>query len=474
MKKQGWFDVDRGGLRQLVADRNPGFILAELIQNAWDEPGVTRVDVKLEPVAGARSALLVVKDDAPEGFYELAHAWTLFSDTRKRTDPYARGRFCLGDKLVLALCRWAEITTTTGAVRFESDGTRKRRRRKTESGSVFEAEVPITRQQIDDALSLARTFIPPDLIDTTINGDKLPSREPRASFTCTLPVPLADADGVMRESRRKVAVRVFDTLRGESPTLYEMGLPVVETGDRWHVDIGQKVPLNADRDNVRPSYLRRVRAFVANELVDDLSPDDVSEAWVRDATTSPDIDGDTVRRVADLRWGENRVVVSPGDRWGKERAIANGFTIVGSRELSAAEWEQFRSADAVPATTDKFKRGTANAKILNRNQLTPGMLRVERMTKAVARIGLNMDVRVTFLHSPEATVSADYTPGHVRFNVALLGKSWFAGPAVPILRLVIHELGHEGGGHLEAGYYDTLARIGARLAVASDRLNTEV
>jgi hypothetical protein len=36
-----------------------------------------------------------------------------------------------------------------------------------------------------------------------------------------------------------------------------MGIPVVETGDRWHVDVAQKVPLNFDRDNLPPATCAR-------------------------------------------------------------------------------------------------------------------------------------------------------------------------------------------------------------------------
>ena len=43
-----------------------------------------------------------------------------------------------------------------------------------------------------------------------------------------------------------------------------MGIPVVETGDRYHVDVQQKVPLNMDRDNVTPAYLRAIRVAVLN------------------------------------------------------------------------------------------------------------------------------------------------------------------------------------------------------------------
>ena len=40
-----------------------------------------------------------------------------------------------------------------------------------------------------------------------------------------------------------------------------MGLPIVETGDKWHVNVGQKIPLNRDRNNVKPTFLRTVRTL---------------------------------------------------------------------------------------------------------------------------------------------------------------------------------------------------------------------
>ena len=51
-----------------------------------------------------------------------------------------------------------------------------------------------------------------------------------------------------------------------------------------------------------------------------------------------------------------------------------------------------------------------------------------------------------------------------------LGKRWFRRDNLPEqLRLIIHELGHEFGGHLEASYYNGLARIGAALALVDPR-----
>ncbi|MHC5058921.1 MAG: hypothetical protein ACYTKD_30060 [Planctomycetota bacterium] len=88
-----------------------------------------------------------------------------------------------------------------------------------------------------------------------------------------------------------------------------------------------------------------------NACADRLQPQDASERWVRDGAADPEVRPDTTRRVADLRWGEKRVVPTPGDRDGLERAIAAGCHVVAPSEMSAAEWDRMREADAVPSTS---------------------------------------------------------------------------------------------------------------------------
>ena len=56
------------------------------------------VSVTLERIAGTRQARLTVKDDNPEGFRDLTHAFTLFAESEKRYNEKLRGRFNLGEK----------------------------------------------------------------------------------------------------------------------------------------------------------------------------------------------------------------------------------------------------------------------------------------------------------------------------------------------------------------------------------------
>src|SRR5262249_15249310 len=161
------------------------------------------VIVTLQPVAGRRGlALLQVVDDAPDGFADLRHAYTLYAPTEKRADPTKRGRWTLGEKLVLALCDDAEIVSTRGAILFTPEG-RQPSRRPRDRGSSFLATIRFSRADIETTTRAVRRLIPPPDVRTTYNGGELPHRRPVRTFESTLPTEAAGADGVLRPTRRK-------------------------------------------------------------------------------------------------------------------------------------------------------------------------------------------------------------------------------------------------------------------------------
>src|SRR4051794_12093065 len=91
--------VDVQGLAKLVERRGKSFAILELVQNAWDEAAkVVTVELRYE---GYNKAHLSVMDDSPDGFHDLSHAYTLFAESKKKADPEKRGRFNLGEKLVI-------------------------------------------------------------------------------------------------------------------------------------------------------------------------------------------------------------------------------------------------------------------------------------------------------------------------------------------------------------------------------------
>src|SRR5207249_797545 len=110
-------------------------------------------------------------------------------------------------------------------------------RQKRERGSVFQGRIKLTREEYPQVVDYVRSLLLPDNVAVTFNGDRLLPRTPIRTFEASLETVVADDDGVMRPRVRKAQVSIFEPLPGETPSLYEMGLPIVETSDRWHVNV---------------------------------------------------------------------------------------------------------------------------------------------------------------------------------------------------------------------------------------------
>lgn len=69
--------VDKKGLAKKLAHKPKVFIIHELLQNAWDENEVTKVNLKLEMMPGRPVCRIYVEDDSPDGFQDLASVYTM-------------------------------------------------------------------------------------------------------------------------------------------------------------------------------------------------------------------------------------------------------------------------------------------------------------------------------------------------------------------------------------------------------------
>lgn len=460
-----WFNVDRDGLRKLIERRGKAFLLFELLQNAWDEPGVTKVELTLERVPNSPMVRLCVEDDAPNGFADLTHAFTLFADSAKKDNAEQRGRFNLGEKLVLAMCERAVIASTRGTVVFDSDGRRTRREQRL-AGSRFEGWLRMSVADRVECLEACDRLIPP--IATWINGKQLLHRAPDVTFEATLPTEIGDADGVLRRTQRKTTVQVY---RNPNGWLYELGIPVVEAACGFDVNVGQKVPLNFDRDNVTPSYAKLLDALVLEHAIHLLPKDAVRDGWVTQAMESnaDELSDATLETIATSRFGERRVSYDPSDPEANARATAAGYTVVHGGSLSAGAWDAFRRADVIrPAgqvlPTPKPYSDDPNAppvEVIPPTKWTPGMARTAAYTVWLGQELLGRQVNVRFVRSMNA--GACYGGGELDFNVTRLGKAWFAGPLETITDLLLHEFGHEyESNHLSDDFYRILTRLGAK------------
>lgn len=466
MATKGALSVDLAGLRLLVERRGKSFALLELVQNGWDEDGVTEVIVTIEHYARNR-VLLRVEDNAPEGFSDLSHAYTLFAPSKKKADATKRGRFNMGEKLVIALADEFTVRTTSGGVRIDTLANKRTVfREKREKGSEITAVLRMNQQEMAEALAAFHTLIPPAHITTLINEEALPYRTPVTTFTATLQSEVADDEGFLRPTRRQTTVEVYRPLDGEKAMLYEMGIPVVETQDAYHVNVLQKVPLNADRDNVPPAFLRDVRTLVLNETVKLLTPEQATSTWVNEALEDELVSNEAVEAVLDKRFGEKRVVYDPSDPEANRIAISRGYTVIPSNTFSKAGWSAVRdSGAALPAgrvtpSPKPFSPEGTPLKLIDEADYTEDQKRFTRAVAALHRglIGCNIAVRLT--KDRGWSFAAVYAKDRVIFNVSHQPADIHNERT---LGVVLHEFAHHYGEHLTHAFDDGIAVISARL-----------
>lgn len=465
-----WLTGSKEGLRQLVEKRGKAFIIGELLQNAWDEKGVTEVSIWITGLDGKPQARIEIEDNAPEGWQDIEEAYTLFAPSKKKKDPTKRGRFNLGEKLVLAICKSAEITSMNAALVFDDKGRRSSSKR-TKVGTVFSGIIPLTRAEQKEIELYVETLIPPPGIITHFNGDTLESREPLKTFEETLPTEY-EIDGQFRATKRKTEVQVFEPLPDETPMLYELGIPVVETEDKWHVNVLQKVPLNMDRDNVTPSYLRKIRTAVMNQMVHELDEEDTTAVWVHEATEDPDIEEEVVTSYMDKRFGKKRVAYDPSDPEANKLAVSKGYTVVHGSSLSKKQWDNVKRSSAIkpagqvtPSPTVGFS-STGKDVTVPESKWTGGMREAALWAETLCEALVGAPVSVQYVNDPRGYAGAYSRGGDLLLNIRRLGKKFFQnGSSRALLELLIHEMGHHySPDHLSEEYHDALCSLGAKVA----------
>lgn len=256
---------------------------------------------------------------------------------------------------------------------------------------------------------------------------------------------------------------------GETAFLYELGILVVETGDTYHIDVQQKVPLNMDRDNVTPAYLGKIRTLVLNHTYHLLRKEDVNDGWVREAVSDSECKDEAVTKTLDLRFGKKRVIYDPSDTEANKKAISEGYHVIRGSQLSKEEWRNVKLGGTTLPAGQVFPtkpQGYAEAKEI---QPTVQMARVIEFSKTFAKKLMGINLTVTILES-ECSVVADYKTSenmaHLRYNLARLGSSFsndFPNNMDDVIELLIHEFGHQyTGDHLSAEYHKALSKLGSK------------
>ena len=454
MASKNWFEVSKDGLRQLQEGKPKSYIVRELVQNAWDEE---TKECLLDLNWSRGKAEISIEDDSPEGFRDLSHAYTLFAPTDKRADPEKRGRFNIGEKQAFSLAEYAKVETTKGTIVFDKKGRHAKKSRR-KAGSKITVLVKMTKEEFKEMVDTVDSYLPPEGIDFLVNGTKVPYRKPYKVTEATLPT-VYGKKGVYKPTQRKTKVHILEA-RGQT-RLYEMGIPVTEIDSKYDIDVQQKVPLSYDRETVPASFLSQLYAVVLNATYEDIQTDEASQVWIREATANKKIAPEAVRGVVRARYGDKVVVANPSDRRSIDDAIANGYRVVYSREMSTEEWNNVRDADAIKPSSEVFPTKAVGADFVEPDE---NMTKAADLAKKIAKKFLGIEIDVKFL-SWEGSIAASFGGNVLSFNVRSLGKRFFDPPvSAGVIDLIVHEIGHHAGMHTEKAYHESLTKLAGALS----------
>lgn len=467
MNMNGWFEVDRKGLRDLVENDLGRIVACEAIANAWDEEGVTNVTMALKRTSRRMRVAFVVEDDAPGGFADLDVAYTLFANTAKRRKVNSRGRFTLGEKLFLSFCDEAEIRTTGGrGVKFKPNGKRARIQSGRDCGSVVSGFLKMSRAQMQSANSWLRMLIPPEGIKTVVNGKELTRPKRVAVGKAVLPTLTEH----LTPTRRRTAVEFFHA-SSDGGWLYEMGIPVVALGDiAYHVNVGQRIPLPMTRDSVKPHYLRAIHAALLEHLGERLSQTEAARAWVSNALHCVESD-DVVKKIIGQRFGRGAVSYDPSNREANAEATVAGVTVVTGGSLPRAAWERVRAAGALAPAGQKYPTGIKASPDgeppIPVGHWGPEMKALAAYAVAVVSELLGYQPHIEFYSIRGGGMRRNiawWGGGTLGFNLAAKSAARHLADQEALDALLIHEAAHDKvEEHLSHRFHAECCRLGARM-----------
>jgi hypothetical protein len=306
----------------------------------------------------------------------------------------------------------------------------------------------------------------------TLNGQVLPSRRPVRTAEAILPTEYADETGDLRRTERKTRIDIYEVAAGEVASIFELGIPVVETGDVFHYDVRQRVPLPINRNNVHPAFLRRLRGAVLDATADLLTPEQAANKGITDGIVSAK--PETRVAVISARFGEKRYVIDFNREAGGE-LFAEGHTPVPPNAFDSETWKALKAAGAIQSANQLRPKHYVALIPLPEERITPAMEKFRQFAELLCHLTLNKSIASwSWSNNPTAANAASCGPHgaqaiDVAVNVGQLGPEWFSDQPATCARnidLIIHELGHHAGAiDCTREHANEMTRIAATLAV---------
>lgn len=432
--RAAWFELHEEGWRQQNRARPLGALLREALQNAFDHRAGL-VSVTLTP------KLAAIEDDAASGLARDEYAFRVFLG-EKDTPPTWRGRKGRGLKELIASGDEARVETVGRTLRFDAAGRHVEPNDRTR-GTRIELSRRIGDREREEALALLRLTIPPEGTRLRVAGREV--RPPRL-FASIPDCPLDTVEirrGTEHVVERSTVVDLYHPRPGETPHLFEMGLPVEPIRLPWHADVQQRIPLAAERDAARDPYKGELAAIVFEALAPELDRKTLEGGWVMDVLANFQISPEALEAWADRVLPRN-AVLSRGSRLDDE-ARQLGAKVVDLRGVPRVAVEQISTV--VEGADDYIERvrGPARERRVNPG---PEGERFATFARWLARELTGRDIAVSFfereLRPGSAQEDADFDAGQRELRVNVKGRARLDDPFDPTtLGILLHELAHD-------------------------------
>ena len=449
-----WFELSNDGWRRMNAGRPLGALVREAIQNAFDEDA--------DAVAVTHEATrIVIEDNGSRGFADARQVYTVFL-TDKADSPTRRGRKGRGLKELISAADSAVVETVGQTVCFDRQG-----RHVQDNDRARGTRIELTRKtagrDIEAALAALRLISPPEGVTLSLNRKAVPRPRLIASLDgCELDT-VVERRGTEALLRRATTVRLYEPRRGESPHVFEMGLPVQPIRCAWHVDVAQRLPLADGRDKLDQAYVLALLSLLFASAVDELLPTrGLKDDWIMEVLAGGWVSDEVLATYARRAFPERAVLAS--NPRADDRARQVGARLIDTRGMSRSVVETLgRVLDTSASFVDR-QLAAAEERV---RTPTPEQRRTVEVFAYLAQRLLGRAIEVVLIRKPAALDGwiddAMFDRDAKRLALNVQGHVDFADPLGPAsLAVLFHELAHNRTPEHDWPFIRELERVAGR------------